>query len=75
MVLNSCILIRVKHGKINSVSKAIEKVKNLQVAFKVHGRYDIVVFVKGDTHDQVADIVRKIHQISGISKTETAIEM
>jgi DNA-binding Lrp family transcriptional regulator len=75
MPLWSCILIRTLHGQIKRVAKAVKKIPDIQIAFTVHGRYDLVVFVNGETHEDVSTIVRKIHKISGIAKTETAIQM
>ena len=75
MSLWACVLIRTLHGAIEKVRESIQKLPFAVEVFMVHGRYDIVAFFNGSNHEEVSNMVRAFHGISGVLKTETVIEM
>ncbi len=68
------ILMRVEIGRTDEV---LEELRHIDEAIRIAvttGEYDIVILVEVDTLEDLYDItVRRMHKISGIAETTTAV--
>lgn len=74
MVVNAVILVSVAKAKVDDIAQGILKIEGVREVFSVAGRYDLVVIVRVQSNEAVADIVtHALQSIEGIEQTETML--
>jgi DNA-binding Lrp family transcriptional regulator len=71
--MKACILIKTDPGKNRTITKMIEKIKGVKIAFPVLGRADVVASVEASTLEQLSILAFKIGGTSGVTSTETLV--
>lgn len=67
----SCyMLIKVKHGKINGVSKQLAVMERVNMVQEVHGENDIIIKIEAIDLEKLRNTVTKIQGNSDIAKSE-----
>jgi DNA-binding Lrp family transcriptional regulator len=69
------ILISTDPGKPWEVADSLAQLEGVKTAHAVTGSYDVVAFVEFTNIDELGRLLEKIHSISGVLKTQTAIAM
>jgi DNA-binding Lrp family transcriptional regulator len=68
------VFIRTRAGKALDVVEEVKKTEGVKEAFAITGRYDVVARVEAESIEKLGEtVVRKIHGIDGVERTETAI--
>ena len=67
------ILIRADVGTIWEACKAIEQIDGVQNAQAVTGPYDIIAYAELPSMEDLRRMTKSIHDVNGISRTETCI--
>lgn len=68
------VLINVERGAIDSVVAEIQKLPAVVDCSAVTGRYDIIVKLEGKNLEELlAIVVKRLHKLSGIIKTESLV--
>jgi len=74
MMVSAIVLLKVKRAKINQVAQALADLEGISEVFSVGGRYDLVAILRLKDNDSLAELVtERMHQVEGISDTETLI--
>jgi DNA-binding Lrp family transcriptional regulator len=71
--MKACILIKTDPGKNRTITKMVEKIKGVKIAFPVLGRADVVASVKVSTLEQLSVLAFKIGDTPGVTTTETLV--
>ena len=64
--------VRVQHGRIGSVLKALRPIDGFVGASVVSGDFDILLQTGGDTFDDVAATLNEVQKVDGVLRTSTA---
>ena len=54
--------------------EGVRRLSGFEDGFYAFGRFDLIIFVRGASFDQLQDLVRKVNQTRGILITETLTE-
>ncbi len=73
--MQAYILISTDPGKPWKVAESTLKIDGVKTAHAVTGPFDVVAFVECTNIDELGKLLEKIHSISGVLKTQTAIAM
>lgn len=73
-MVNVCILIRTQPGQVKKVLGAVKKMKGVEEAFAVFGRYDVAVFASPADLEEARAISRKVNALGGVKSSETLVE-
>lgn len=74
MSAKAFILIETAVGRSREVVNALRGLKGVVSVDTVTGPYDIIAVVKGETLNEIGDLVTgKIHPVPGISRTVTCL--
>lgn len=65
------LIIAVPQIQIPDVSNKIEEVTHVKEVYEVSGEFDIIVFVRAETIDEINKSVDEIRMIDGVAKTVT----
>ncbi|MBO3802955.1 MAG: Lrp/AsnC ligand binding domain-containing protein [Candidatus Brockarchaeota archaeon] len=57
------------------VMREIQKVKGVETAFPVFGRFDAVAVLSAESLEKLKESVLKIRAIEGVRKTETLVQV
>jgi len=73
MVSIAFVMLNIKAGRVKEVLEEIKKIPEVKEAFAITGPKDIIVRIESDKDlDSIAKlIVLKLHEISGVVKSET----
>jgi len=74
MMVQGCVLIRVKKEKLKDVLGAVKGISGVKKVFPVFGRYDVVAFMEAENRQALLECAKKINAFDGTRSTETAIE-
>ena len=73
-MVTSIILINTERTKINKVAEQLVEIEGISEVYSVSGKYDLVVIVRVQTNDDLADLVtKKMLSIDSILGTETML--
>jgi len=72
---SACILIRVKPVFAQKILTKVKAVRGVVEAFRVFGRYDLVVFAEGRSSEEVARVSVEINGLEGVRATQTIMEI
>jgi DNA-binding Lrp family transcriptional regulator len=73
-MVNAIVLLKVERAKINQVAQALAELDGISEVYSVGGRYDLVAILRLKDNDDLATLVtERMHQVEGISDTETLI--
>ena len=73
-MITSIILMNVERKQINQVAEKLADIAGISEVYSVSGKYDLIVIVRVQTNDDLANLVTKhILQIEEITKTETML--
>ena len=73
-MVTSIILINTERAKINKVAEQLVEIEGISEVYSVSGKYDLVVIVRVQTNDDLADLVtKKMLSIDSILGTETML--
>jgi DNA-binding Lrp family transcriptional regulator len=73
--MQAYILISTDPGKPWEVADSLTQLEGVKTAHAVTGSFDVVAFVEFTNIDELGRLLEKIHSISGVLKTQTAITM
>ncbi|MFQ6073805.1 MAG: Lrp/AsnC ligand binding domain-containing protein [Candidatus Bathyarchaeia archaeon] len=73
--MQAYILISTDPGKPWEVAESILQIEGVKKAHAVTGPFDVVAFVECTNIDELGKLLEKIHSLSGVLKTQTAIAM
>jgi len=73
--LKALTLVRFSGKQPSKILQEIKKVKGIQDAFLVFGRFDGVVLISTSDMAGMKDILRTIQSKTGVKRTETLIEV
>ena len=73
MVIPFYMLIRTKKGQSFSVVQETLKIEGIKVAHSVMGSYDVMLYAEGNDLSDLRRIREAVHQISAVTRTETAV--
>jgi len=71
--MKACILIKTEPSKIKTVTKIVEKIEGVKIAFSVLGRTDVVASVETSTLEELSILAFKIGGTPGVIATETLV--
>ncbi|MCS7115163.1 MAG: Lrp/AsnC ligand binding domain-containing protein [Candidatus Bathyarchaeota archaeon] len=71
--LEAYILINAEPGMIWKVAEAALKIEGVKLAHAVTGQFDDVIFVEFAKMEDLGKIIRKLHSIEGVRRTQTLI--
>ena len=74
MVVKAYVLIEVEAGGTGEVVQGIRKVEGVSSADSVAGAYDVVATVEARDIDGLGGLVRQLHSIPGIFKSQITRE-
>ncbi len=69
------ILIHVQVGKAADVTTAVEKIDNVTWAHMVSGLYDVIAHAELPSRLDFRRLVESIHEVPGVSRTETCLAL
>lgn len=73
-MITAIVLINTAQGRTPEVAEALLELPGVTEAFSVAGPYDLVVMVRVEHHDDLADVVAtRIQKVPGIEATSTLI--
>ena len=73
-MVTSIILINTERTKINEVAEQLVEIEGISEVYSVSGKYDLVVIVRVQTNDDLADLVtKKMLSIDSILESETML--
>ena len=73
-MITAIVLINTAQGRTPEVAEALLDLQGVTEAYSVAGPYDLVVIVRVEHHDDLADIVAgRIQKVPGIEATNTLI--
>jgi len=67
------IFIEVEKGEPWQIASEVSKIQGVKTAHVVTGYYDIIVFAELSSLESLKDTIVKIHGISGVERTQTAV--
>lgn len=73
MVIPFYMLLRTRIGQSTTVVHQIQKIAGVKFVHSVMGHYDIILYAEGTDIEDVRRIREAIHQMNGVTITETAI--
>ncbi|HEO72223.1 MAG TPA: Lrp/AsnC family transcriptional regulator [Candidatus Hydrogenedentes bacterium] len=73
-MVTAIVLAQVKRGEINAVAQDLLKLDGVAEVYSVAGEWDLVIIVRVQKNEQVAEIVTdQMLKLEGLVKTETLI--
>lgn len=73
-MITAVVLINTAQGRTSEVAEALLDLPGVTEAYSVAGPYDLVVMVRVEHHDDLADVVSgRIQKVPGIEATNTLI--
>ena len=73
MVIPFYMLIRTKKGQSFLVVQEAQKIEGVKVAHSVMGSYDVILYAEANDLSDIRRIRETVHQISAVTRTETAV--
>jgi DNA-binding Lrp family transcriptional regulator len=73
MVIPFFMLIRTKKGQAFSVVQETQKIEGVKIAHSVMGSYDVILYAEGNDLSDIRRIRETVHQITAVTRTETAV--
>ncbi|UCE11238.1 MAG: Lrp/AsnC ligand binding domain-containing protein [Candidatus Thorarchaeota archaeon] len=67
------VLIQVEAGKVWEACKAIESIDGVMRANVVTGPYDVIAYAELPSTEDVRRLMQSVHDVDGVSRTETCI--
>ena len=67
------ILVQVEKGEPWQIAAELTKIEGVKTVHTVTGQYDVIIFAELDDLETLKDVVKRIHQIEGIQRTQTAV--
>ncbi len=72
--MKALVLVSNSAGKSFKVQKRVKGIKGVERALVVAGRADVAVFARGSLKE-IGEVVKSIWSVSGITTTETLLEV
>jgi DNA-binding Lrp family transcriptional regulator len=73
-VVNAVVLLNIEQAHVNNVAQQITTMPGVTDVYSVAGEYDVVVILRVNDNEAVADLVTKrVAHLPGIRNTETLI--
>ena len=72
-MVDTVVLITVEVGTVEKVAKALESVKEVDSILIVTGPYDVIALATIHARQDYRHFVNAIHQIDGVTRTETCL--
>lgn len=73
-MVTAIVLIKTKHGHINTVAEALVEMDGVAEVYSVGGRFDLVAMIRVRTNEALADLVtNSMLQLPNIESSETLI--
>lgn len=71
--MEAYVLINAEPGMIWKVAEAALKIDGVKLAHAVTGQFDDVVFVEFAKMEDLGRIIKKLHSIEGVHRTQTLV--
>jgi DNA-binding Lrp family transcriptional regulator len=73
-MVTSIILMKTERTKINDVAEQLAEMEGVSEVYSVSGKYDLIVIVRVQSNDDLADLVtKKMLRIDAILQSETML--
>lgn len=73
MQVSVYVFVQVEKGEPWQIAAKLSKIEGVKTAHTVTGQYDVIVFAELDDLVTLKDIVKRIHQIEGVQRTQSAV--
>lgn len=73
MIIPFFMLIRTKKGQAFSVVQEAQKIEGVKIVHSVMGSYDVMLYAEGNDLSDIRRIREAVHQLNGVTRTETAV--
>jgi len=73
MQVSVYVFVQVEKGEPWQIAAKLSKIEGVKTVHTVTGQYDIIVFAELDDLETLKDIVKRIHQIEGVQRTQSAV--
>jgi len=73
MQVSVYVFVQVEKGEPWQIAAELSKIGGVKTAHTVTGQYDVIVFAELDDLETLKDVVKKIHQIEGVQRTQSAV--
>ena len=71
--ISAYVLIQTAPGKPWTVLEELRKIEGVKAVHTVTGVYDLIAFVEAADLKALGELVKKIHGVEGVQRTQTAI--
>jgi len=73
MQVSVYIFVQVEKGEPWQIVAKLSKIEGVKTAYTVTGQYDVIVFAELESLETLKDVVKRIHQIEGVQRTQSAV--
>ncbi len=73
MQVSVYIFVQVEKGEPWQIAAKLSKIEGVKTAHTVTGQYDVIVFAELESLETLKDVVKRIHQIEGVQRTQSAV--
>lgn len=73
MQVSVYIFVQVEKGEPWQIAAKLSKIEGVKTAHAVTGQYDVIVFAELESLETLKDVVKRIHQIEGVQRTQSAV--
>lgn len=73
MQVSVYVFVQVEKGEPWQIAAKLSKIEGVRTVHTVTGQYDVIVFAELDDLVTLKDIVKRIHQIEGVQRTQSAV--
>lgn len=67
------VLVEVERGEPWRIASEIAKIDGVKTAHVVTGQYDIIVYAELSRLENLKDLIKSIHSVDGVQRTQTAV--
>jgi DNA-binding Lrp family transcriptional regulator len=71
--LEAFILLNVEAGVLGQVLESVFKIDGVKTAYGVTGQFDAVVLAQFSDLDNLGQVIKKIHHVKGVLRTQTLV--
>ncbi len=73
MVIPFFMLIRTRKGQAFLAVQEAQKIEGVKIVHSVMGSYDVILYAEANDVQDIRRIRESVHQISAVTRTETAV--
>ncbi len=73
--MEAYILVNTEPDMMWKIAEESRKIDGVRTTNAVTGPYDVLIYVAFENMEALGELIRKIHTLSGVTKTHTAVVM